>query len=81
MTDGVPLIIPEVNKEDMGSYKVGQSGIIANPNCSTIIALMGATPLHQKANVKRMVVSTYQAASGAGNLLSQSQVNYDISYL
>jgi len=66
MTDGVPLIIPEVNKEDMESYKIGQSGIIANPNCSTIIALMGATPLHRKADVKRMVVSTYQAASGAG---------------
>jgi len=66
MTDGIPLIIPEVNKEDMASYKVGRSGIIANPNCSTIIALMGVTPLHKKAGVKRMVVSTYQAASGAG---------------
>lgn len=68
MTDGIPLIIPEVNKEDMASYKLGKSGIIANPNCSTIIALVGVTPLHKKASVSRMVVSTYQAASGAGQM-------------
>lgn len=43
-----------------------QGAIIANPNCSTIIALMAVTPLHRLATVKRMVVSTYQAASGAG---------------
>ena len=67
MTEGVPLIIPEVNADDMSAYKIGGSGIIANPNCSTIIALMGVTPLHKKADVKRMVVSTYQAASGAGS--------------
>jgi aspartate-semialdehyde dehydrogenase len=41
-----------------------QGAIIANPNCSTIIALMAVTPLHRLATVKRMVVSTYQAASG-----------------
>lgn len=46
--------------------KFGKGGIIANPNCSTIIALMAVTPLHRAAGVKRMVVSTYQAASGAG---------------
>jgi aspartate-semialdehyde dehydrogenase len=45
-----------------------QGSIIANPNCSTIIALMAVTPLHKAANVKRMIVSTYQAASGAGEL-------------
>jgi aspartate-semialdehyde dehydrogenase len=44
----------------------GGGGIIANPNCSTIIALMAVTPLHKVAKVKRMIVSTYQAASGAG---------------
>ncbi|CAD7701064.1 unnamed protein product [Ostreobium quekettii] len=66
MTDGVPLIIPEVNGEDMAGYKVGKGGIIANPNCSTIIALMAVTPLHKAAGVERMVISTYQAASGAG---------------
>lgn len=66
MTEGVPLVIPEVNPEDMQHIKVGKGGIIANPNCSTIIALMAVTPLHRVANVKRMIVSTYQAASGAG---------------
>jgi aspartate-semialdehyde dehydrogenase len=44
----------------------GGGAIIANPNCSTIIALMAVTPLHKLAKVKRMIVSTYQAASGAG---------------
>ncbi|GLI62453.1 hypothetical protein VaNZ11_005083, partial [Volvox africanus] len=67
MTDGVPLVIPEVNPEAMSHIKVGKGGaIIANPNCSTIIALMAVTPLHRVATVKRMCVSTYQAASGAG---------------
>jgi len=68
MTDGVPLIIPEVNPEDMAHIKLksGKGAIIANPNCSTIIALMAVTPLDRLARVKRMVVSTYQAASGAG---------------
>ena len=68
MTDGVPLVIPEVNPEAMKGMKAGKGkgGIIANPNCSTIIALMAVTPLHRVARVTRMVVSTYQAASGAG---------------
>jgi aspartate-semialdehyde dehydrogenase len=66
MTEGVPLVIPEVNPEAMAGMKAGGGGIIANPNCSTIIALMAVTPLHRLAGVKRMVVSTYQAASGAG---------------
>ena len=66
MTEGVPLVIPEVNPEAMAGMKFGQGGIIANPNCSTIIALVAVTPLHRAAGVKRMVVSTYQAASGAG---------------
>jgi aspartate-semialdehyde dehydrogenase len=46
--------------------QAGSGGIIANPNCSTIIALMAVTPIHRAKTVKRMVVSTYQAASGAG---------------
>ncbi|KAI8462667.1 MAG: aspartate semialdehyde dehydrogenase [Monoraphidium minutum] len=67
MTEGVPLVIPEVNPEAMAAIKIGGGGaIIANPNCSTIIALMAVTPLHKVAKVKRMIVSTYQAASGAG---------------
>jgi len=69
MTEGVPLVIPEVNPEAMAHMKVGgKAGIIANPNCSTIIALMAVTPIHRAVGVERMVVSTYQAASGAGAL-------------
>ncbi|XWS34326.1 hypothetical protein CRYUN_Cryun21dG0030100 [Craigia yunnanensis] len=68
MIDGVPLVIPEVNPEAMDGIKVGmkKGALIANPNCSTIICLMATTPLHRRAKVTRMVVSTYQAASGAG---------------
>eukprot|EP00271_Cylindrocystis_brebissonii_P013206 TRINITY_DN32861_c0_g1_i1.p1 TRINITY_DN32861_c0_g1~~TRINITY_DN32861_c0_g1_i1.p1 ORF type:complete len:404 (-),score=83.43 TRINITY_DN32861_c0_g1_i1:949-2160(-) len=71
MQEGVPLVVPEVNPEAMSHIKIGrqegkEGAIIANPNCSTIICLMAATPLHRHAKVKRMVVSTYQAASGAG---------------
>ncbi|KAL9243901.1 hypothetical protein vseg_017738 [Gypsophila vaccaria] len=68
MVDGVPLVIPEVNPEAMAGIKFGsgKGALIANPNCSTIICLMAVTPLHRRAKVTRMVVSTYQAASGAG---------------
>ncbi|GER30218.1 aspartate semialdehyde dehydrogenase [Striga asiatica] len=68
MDQGVPLVIPEVNPEAMEGIKLrsGKGALIANPNCSTIICLMAATPLHRRARVSRMVVSTYQAASGAG---------------
>lgn len=66
MTEGVPLVIPEINPGAMKGMKAGKGGIVANPNCSTIIALVAVTPLHRAATVKRMVVSTYQAASGAG---------------
>ncbi|XP_051145743.1 uncharacterized protein LOC127261424 [Andrographis paniculata] len=68
MHEGIPLVIPEVNPEAMEGIKLksGKGALIANPNCSTIICLMAATPLHRHAKVTRMVVSTYQAASGAG---------------
>ncbi|KAJ7969080.1 aspartate-semialdehyde dehydrogenase [Quillaja saponaria] len=68
MDENVPLVIPEVNPEAMENIKLGtgKGSLIANPNCSTIICLMAATPLHRQAKVIRMVVSTYQAASGAG---------------
>ncbi len=66
MTDGIPLVVPEVNPEAIKGIELGKGGIIANPNCSTIIMLMAVTPLHRAKTVKRMVVSTYQAASGAG---------------
>jgi aspartate-semialdehyde dehydrogenase len=58
----VPLVVPEVNPGDVFRHK----GIIANPNCSTIIMLVVVYPLHQVNPVRRIVVSTYQAASGAG---------------
>jgi aspartate-semialdehyde dehydrogenase len=62
MDPTVPLVVPEVNPEDIKKHK----GIIANPNCSTIIMVVPVFPLHKANPVKRMVVSTYQAASGAG---------------
>ena len=58
----VPLVIPEVNGEDALSHQ----GVIANPNCSTIIALMALAPLHKAFTLKRATVATYQAVSGAG---------------
>jgi aspartate-semialdehyde dehydrogenase len=64
MDPDVPLVIPEVNGDILDGFS--PPGIIAVPNCSTIIALMAVSPLHKAAGVKRMVVSTYQAASGAG---------------
>lgn len=69
MTDGVPLVVPEVNPEaitDAGIQLGKKSGIIANPNCSTIIMVVPVTPLHRRAKVRRIVASTYQAASGGG---------------
>lgn len=62
LDENVPLIIPEVNPEAVKQHK----GIIANPNCATIIALVACAPLHAYAKAQRMVVSTYQAVSGAG---------------
>jgi len=62
MDPEVPLIVPEVNPEDIKKHK----GIIANPNCSTIIMAMALKPLYNHAKIKRIVVSTYQAVSGAG---------------
>lgn len=62
MDDNVPLVVPEVNAEDVKKHK----GIIANPNCSTIIALTAVNELNKYAKINRMIVSTYQAVSGAG---------------
>jgi len=62
MDPEVPLVIPEINPQKIADNK----GIIANPNCSTIIGIVPVWPLHKANPVKRMVVSTYQAASGAG---------------
>ena len=62
MDPEVPLVIPEINPKDIKK----NHGIIANPNCSTIIMLVPVYPIHKAFGVKRLLVSTYQAASGAG---------------
>lgn len=62
LDEDVPLIVPEVNPEALDNHK----GIIANPNCSTIIMTAALYPLHKYAKIKRIIVSTYQAVSGAG---------------
>ncbi len=62
MDPSVPLVVPEVNPEDVKWHK----GIIANPNCSTIQMVVALKPIHDAARIKRVVVATYQAVSGAG---------------
>ncbi len=62
MDPKVPLVIPEINATDLSWHQ----GIIANPNCTTAVMLMPVAPIHKKYGVKRIVVSTYQAVSGAG---------------
>lgn len=62
MQDDVPLVVPEVNGDDVQ----GHNGIIANPNCTTAITLMGLYPLHKKFRLRRVFASSYQAVSGAG---------------
>src|SRR5438477_2254947 len=62
MKEGIPLVVPEVNPEQIHKHV----GIIANPNCSTIIMNVPVWPLHKVNRVKRIIVSTYQAVSGAG---------------
>lgn len=63
MDEDVPLVVPEVNPEDIKKHR----GIIANPNCSTIQAVVALKPLDDKYKIKRIVYSTYQAVSGAGS--------------
>lgn len=62
MDDNVPLVVPEVNPEDIKKH----NGIIANPNCSTIQAMVALKPLYDAYGIKRVIYSTYQAVSGAG---------------
>jgi aspartate-semialdehyde dehydrogenase len=62
MEKEVPLVVPEINGEDIRKHQ----GIIAVPNCTTIVALMALYPLHQAFRVKRVIASSYQAVSGAG---------------
>jgi aspartate-semialdehyde dehydrogenase len=62
MDPEVPLVVPEINPQAIRTHK----GIIANPNCSAIISITPLWPIHKKNPIKRMIISTYQAASGAG---------------
>lgn len=64
MDPDVPLVVPEVNPDAIGGYR--KKGIIANPNCSTIQAMVPLKPLHEAYGLKRVIYSTYQAVSGAG---------------
>jgi len=64
MEPDVPLVVPEVNANEIGNYK--SRGVIANPNCSTIQMVVALKPIHDAARIKRVVVSTYQSVSGAG---------------
>jgi aspartate-semialdehyde dehydrogenase len=62
MDDAVPLVVPEINPQDIARHQ----GIIANPNCTTAVTLMALYPLHQAFGVKRIFASSYQAVSGTG---------------
>ncbi len=77
MDPNVPLVIPEINAGRIRDHK----GIIANPNCSAITALVPLWPIHRQNRIKRMIVSTYQAASGAGAAAMEELVESTRAYL
>lgn len=62
MDDSVPLVVPEINADSMKSHR----GIVANPNCAAVISVTPLWPIHRKNPIRRLILSTYQAASGAG---------------
>jgi aspartate-semialdehyde dehydrogenase len=73
----VPLVVPEVNPQDIQ----GHQGIIANPNCSTIQLVVACAPIHKKVGIERMIVATYQAASGAGRDAVNELINQSKEFL
>ena len=77
MDKDVPLIVPEVNPEDIKKHK----NIISNPNCSTIQMVLALKPLHENFHIKRIVVSTYQAVSGAGKAAMDELVSQTKDFL
>ncbi len=77
MDNEVPLVVPEVNEEDIQSHK----GIIANPNCSTIQMVAALKPIQEAFGISRVIVSTYQAVSGAGNEACNELENQTKQYL
>jgi aspartate-semialdehyde dehydrogenase len=74
MEKNVPLVVPEVNGSDVKKHK----GIIANPNCSTIQMVVALAPIHKKVGIKRIIVTTLQASSGAGKSAVE-QLNEEVS--
>lgn len=77
MDPSVPLVIPEINPEAIEAHK----GIIANPNCSTIIGIVPLWPIHRKNRIKRLIAATYQAASGAGAAAMEELAESTRAYL
>jgi aspartate-semialdehyde dehydrogenase len=77
MDPDIPLVVPEVNPEDVALYK--NKHIIANPNCSTIQMVVPLKPIHEKAKIKRIVVSTYQAVSGSGYKAIEELANQTVA--
>ena len=77
MDKNVPLVVAEVNSEDLKGHK----NIIANPNCSTIQLMLPLKPLHKKYEIKRVIVSTYQAVSGAGKAPTDELFSQTKDYL
>ncbi|CDQ19693.1 aspartate semialdehyde dehydrogenase [Halobacillus karajensis] len=77
MSEGVPLVVPEVNESDIKQHQ----GIIANPNCSTIQMVAALEPVRQALGMSRVIVSTYQAVSGAGNEAAEELREQSQSFL
>lgn len=77
--DNIPLVVPEVNSDKISEYK--ETGIIANPNCSTIQMLVAIKPIHDICRIKRINVCTYQAVSGSGNIAIEELKNQVNAYV
>ena len=77
--DNIPLVVPEVNSDKISEYK--ETGIIANPNCSTIQMLVAIKPIHNICRIKRINVCTYQAVSGSGNIAIEELKNQVNAYV
>jgi aspartate-semialdehyde dehydrogenase len=77
MDPNVPLVIPEINPQAIFTHR----GIIANPNCSTIIGITPLWPIHQNNRIRRLIINTYQAASGAGAAAMQELLDSTHAYL
>jgi aspartate-semialdehyde dehydrogenase len=77
--DNIPLVVPEVNSDKISEYK--ETGIIANPNCSTIQMLVARKPIHDICRIKRINVCTYQAVSGSGNIAIEELKNQVNAYV